>query len=61
MVPFGISLLGHDKYSAGTKLNAKTTAFAALLDDMDNTMRNSNLILIQRLAPKFHDDSQNFD
>ena len=58
---FGIGLLGHDKYSAGTKLNAKTTAFAPLFNDMNNTMRNSNLILVQRLAPKFHDDSQSFD
>jgi hypothetical protein len=57
MVPFGIGLLGHDKYSAGAEFNAESATFAPLLDDMDNTMRNPNLILVQRLAPKFHDYS----
>jgi hypothetical protein len=61
MVPFGIGLLGHDKYSTGAELNTKTTAFAPLFNDMDNTMRNPNLILVQRLAPKFHDYSENLD
>jgi hypothetical protein len=46
MVPFGIGLLGHDKYSTGAEFNTKPTAFAALFNDMDKAARNLNLILV---------------
>jgi hypothetical protein len=46
MIPFGIGLFGHHQNRAGAEFNAKTTAFASLFNDMNNTMGNLNVILI---------------
>jgi hypothetical protein len=46
MIPFGIGLFGHHQNGARAELNAKTTAFASLFNDVNNTMGNLNLILV---------------
>jgi len=54
MVSFEIGTLGNNKHSSWTKFNTEPAPFATFFNYMDDALRNSNAVFIQRLPPVFH-------
>jgi hypothetical protein len=54
MVSSEIGTLGYDKHLSRTKFDTKSAAFATFFNDMDDALRNSNAVFIERLPPIFH-------
>jgi hypothetical protein len=46
VIPLGIGLLGHEKNTLGTKLNAEAASFAAVGNQMNNATGNVYAIFV---------------
>jgi hypothetical protein len=49
-----IGALGYNKHFSWTKFDTKPATLATFFDDMDDALRNSNAVFVQRLPPVFH-------
>jgi hypothetical protein len=54
VVPFGIGAGGYGKQVPGTKLDAETASFTAVINHMDDPVRNPDAISVERLSPVWH-------
>jgi hypothetical protein len=42
VIPLGVIGIGHNEHPSGAEFDAETASFAALLQDVNDTMRNPN-------------------
>jgi hypothetical protein len=58
MISFGICTGGNKKDFLGAKFNTKPASFTAVIDDMNDALRNQDAVSIKWLSPKSHGSSQ---